>query len=118
MFNTFTNKELVRVEHGDDVEYAYGLARAHNRAMVDFCSVDRRLLAVGYVPLVDFEQARATAAGATSRRDGRRRGKGIRTRASSVATTPAAPAAHAQAAALPCSHSAAAMAAAQPASAT
>src|SRR5437763_6045760 len=62
VFNTFTNKELVRVEHGDDVEYAYGLARAHNRAMVDFCSVDRRLLAVGYVPLVDFEQARATAA--------------------------------------------------------
>src|SRR6184192_1052377 len=58
-----------------------------------------------------MRQARATAAGATSRRDGRRRGKGIRTRASSVATTPAAPAAHAQAAALPCSHSAAAMAA-------
>lgn len=62
VFNTFTNKELVRVEHGGDVEYAYGLARAHNRAMVDFCSVDRRLLAVGYVPLVDFELASKTAA--------------------------------------------------------
>jgi uncharacterized protein len=64
VFNTFTNKELVRVEHGGDVDYAYGLARAHNRAMVDFCSVDRRLLAVGYVPLVDFDQAEATAADA------------------------------------------------------
>jgi predicted TIM-barrel fold metal-dependent hydrolase len=62
VFNTFTNKELVRVEHGDNVDYAYGLARAHNRAMVDFCSVDRRLLPVGYVPLVDFEQAASTAA--------------------------------------------------------
>jgi predicted TIM-barrel fold metal-dependent hydrolase len=64
VFNTFTNKELVRVEHGGDVDYAYGLARAHNRAMVDFCSADRRLLAVGYVPLVDFELAAATAADA------------------------------------------------------
>jgi predicted TIM-barrel fold metal-dependent hydrolase len=64
VFNTFTNKELVRVEHGGDVEYAYGLARAHNRAMVDFCSADHRLLAVGYVPLVDFELAAATAADA------------------------------------------------------
>jgi uncharacterized protein len=62
VFNTFTNKELVRVEHGGDVEYAYGLAQAHNRAMVDFCSADRRLLAVGYVPLVDFGRASATAA--------------------------------------------------------
>jgi uncharacterized protein len=61
VFNTFTNKELVRVEHGGDLDYTYGLARAHNRAMVDFCAADRRLLAVGYVPLVDFERAAATA---------------------------------------------------------
>jgi uncharacterized protein len=64
VFNTFTNKELVRVEHGGDLQYAYGLARAHNRAMVEFCSADRRLLAVGYVPLADFGRARATAADA------------------------------------------------------
>ncbi|MDA1076808.1 MAG: amidohydrolase family protein [Proteobacteria bacterium] len=32
-------------------------ARAHNRMMADFCSVDKRLLATGYVPLVDFEAA-------------------------------------------------------------
>src|SRR5437667_9276323 len=29
--------------------------------MVEFCSVDRRLLATGYVPLADFERARAMA---------------------------------------------------------
>jgi predicted TIM-barrel fold metal-dependent hydrolase len=32
-------------------------ARAHNRMMADFCSVDRRLLATGYVPLIDIEEA-------------------------------------------------------------
>jgi predicted TIM-barrel fold metal-dependent hydrolase len=61
VFNTFANKTLWAAEHGDDVELAYGLARAHNRALVDFCSVDPRLLATGYVPLVDFERARAMA---------------------------------------------------------
>jgi predicted TIM-barrel fold metal-dependent hydrolase len=62
VFNTFANKALLTAEHGEDPDYAYGLARAHNRAMADFCSVDRRLLAVGYVPLADFERA-AEAAG-------------------------------------------------------
>ncbi|HBZ71505.1 MAG TPA: amidohydrolase [Deltaproteobacteria bacterium] len=57
VFNTFLNKYLVRSEHAQDLHFAYGLARAHNRAMVDFCSVDKRLLAVGYVPLADFERA-------------------------------------------------------------
>jgi predicted TIM-barrel fold metal-dependent hydrolase len=61
VFNTFANKALQRAEHRDDLDYAYGLARAHNRAMADFCSVDRRLLAVGYVPLADFERAAAMA---------------------------------------------------------
>jgi predicted TIM-barrel fold metal-dependent hydrolase len=61
IFNTFTNKTLQRVEHGDDIDLAYGLARAHNRAIVDFCSVDPRLLAVGYVPLADFERSAAMA---------------------------------------------------------
>jgi predicted TIM-barrel fold metal-dependent hydrolase len=61
VFNTFLNKALVRAEHGGDADFAYGLARAHNRAMVDFCSVDRRLLAVGYVPLMDFARAKAMA---------------------------------------------------------
>jgi predicted TIM-barrel fold metal-dependent hydrolase len=62
VFNTFSTDYLLRAELGDDLELAYGLARAHNRAMVDFCATDRRLLPVGYVPLADFERARAMAA--------------------------------------------------------
>jgi uncharacterized protein len=97
IFNTFTNKTLQRVEHGDDLDslsgrtggrpsssqqssrsgarqspapaggapidfdLAYGLARAHNRAIVEFCAVDPRLLPVGYVPLADFERSAAFA---------------------------------------------------------
>jgi predicted TIM-barrel fold metal-dependent hydrolase len=60
VFNTFANKTLQRVEHGD-VALAYGTARAHNRAITDFCSADTRLLAVGYVPLADFDLAAAMA---------------------------------------------------------
>jgi predicted TIM-barrel fold metal-dependent hydrolase len=62
VFNTFLNPILLAAEHGPDLDWAYGLARSHNRAMVEFCSVDRRLLPVGYVPLADFERARAMAA--------------------------------------------------------
>jgi predicted TIM-barrel fold metal-dependent hydrolase len=57
VFNTFANATFVELEHGPDLELAYGVARAHNRAMAEFCSVDRRLLAVGYVPLADLERA-------------------------------------------------------------
>jgi predicted TIM-barrel fold metal-dependent hydrolase len=42
-------------------ELAYATAQAHNRMMVDFCSVDRRFLGTGYVPLSDFGRAHATA---------------------------------------------------------
>jgi predicted TIM-barrel fold metal-dependent hydrolase len=62
VFNTFANGQLLAAEHGDDLDYAYGLARAHNRAIVDFCSVDRRLLPVGYVPLADLDRSKAFAA--------------------------------------------------------
>ncbi len=62
VFNTFTNQHLLAAEHGDDLDFAYGLARAHNRAIVDFCALDPRLLAVGYVPLADFARAGAMAA--------------------------------------------------------
>jgi predicted TIM-barrel fold metal-dependent hydrolase len=61
VFNTFLNKQFVDLEHRVDPALAYGVARAHNRAMVEFCSVDRRLLATCYVPLADFEMARRTA---------------------------------------------------------
>jgi uncharacterized protein len=61
VFNTFHNRRLRDWEHGDDVDLAYGVARAHNRGMVEFCSTDPRLLPTCYVPLVDFDRARAMA---------------------------------------------------------
>jgi predicted TIM-barrel fold metal-dependent hydrolase len=61
VFNTFANGTMLRAEHGGDADFAYGVARAHNRAMVDFCSIDDRLLSVGYVPLMDFERTAAFA---------------------------------------------------------
>jgi predicted TIM-barrel fold metal-dependent hydrolase len=61
VFNTFVNQALLKAERGPDVEFAYGFARAHNRAMVEFCSADRRLLATGYVPLRDFARSREFA---------------------------------------------------------
>jgi len=61
VFNTFASSKLVALEHDDDVDLCYGVARAHNRALADFCAVDPRLLATGYVPLRDFARARAAA---------------------------------------------------------
>ena len=49
-------------EHQPDLDFAYGVARAHNRGMVEFCDVDRRLLPTCYVPLADFGRAEAMAA--------------------------------------------------------
>lgn len=45
------------LETGETNALACEAARSHNRMMVDFCSVDKRLLATGYVPLVDFDEA-------------------------------------------------------------
>ncbi|MGH9207243.1 MAG: amidohydrolase family protein [Acidimicrobiales bacterium] len=61
IFNTFHNSRLHDWEHGDDLDFAYGVARAHNRGMVEFCSVDLRLLPTCYVPLADFDRAAAMA---------------------------------------------------------
>jgi predicted TIM-barrel fold metal-dependent hydrolase len=71
VFNTFHNRRLHDLEHGGDLELAYGAARAHNRGMVEFCSVDERLLPTCSVPLADFDRARemaeeAVAAGAAA----------------------------------------------------
>ena len=49
------------LDESGPVELAYAAAQAHNRMMVDFCSVDRRFLGTGYVPLIDFELARKAA---------------------------------------------------------
>ena len=61
VFNTFHNRRLRDWEHERDLGFAYGVARAHNRGMVEFCSVDPRLLPTCYVPLADFERAAAMA---------------------------------------------------------
>jgi uncharacterized protein len=65
VFPTLSLK-IGELEHGGDVGLVYAAARAVNRAMIDFCSVDRRLLAACYVPLMDFAQAEAVAREAIS----------------------------------------------------
>ena len=57
VFNTFHNRRLRNAEHGGDGELAIAMARAHNRGMVEFCSVDDRLLPSCYVPLFDLDLA-------------------------------------------------------------
>lgn len=57
VFTTAGLGPLAAADRGDDPDVAYGVARAHNRAMVDFCSIDRRLLPVAHVPLMDVERA-------------------------------------------------------------
>jgi predicted TIM-barrel fold metal-dependent hydrolase len=61
LFNTFHNSRLHAWERTGDLEMAYGAARAHNRGMAEFCSVDERLLSTMYVPLADFDRAAAMA---------------------------------------------------------
>jgi predicted TIM-barrel fold metal-dependent hydrolase len=57
VFNTFLNGKLLASERGGDADETYAMARAHNRGMLDFCSVDRRLLATAYIPLRDFDRS-------------------------------------------------------------
>lgn len=71
VFNTFHNSRLRNWEHSGDIDFAIGAARAHNRAMIEFCSHDRRLLSTLYVPLADLGRAgtladEAIAMGASS----------------------------------------------------
>lgn len=61
VFNTFSNGELCKAERGGDLALVRGMAEAHNRAMLAFCAVDRRLIPTCYVPLVDFDMARTIA---------------------------------------------------------
>src|SRR5262245_43377511 len=60
-FNTFLNRGLHDWEHAGDLDFAYGVARAHSRGMIEFCTADSRLLPTCYVPLVDFDRAAAMA---------------------------------------------------------
>ena len=61
VFPTSTNVWLETLEHGDDLDLLYETASATNRSQIDFCSQDKRLLPVGYVPLADLDRASATA---------------------------------------------------------
>jgi predicted TIM-barrel fold metal-dependent hydrolase len=57
IFTTTYLATLSQLDRGDDLELSAGATRAHNRGMVDFCSVDRRLLPVGWVPMASVAQA-------------------------------------------------------------
>jgi uncharacterized protein len=57
VFTTSYLGALLRFDRGDDVELSYALATGHNRGIVEFCSVDRRLLPVCYVPFTDIDRA-------------------------------------------------------------
>jgi predicted TIM-barrel fold metal-dependent hydrolase len=62
VFTTSYLGALREFERGDDLDLLYGLALAHNRAIVEFCAGDRRLLPVGYLPLGDLERSIRAAA--------------------------------------------------------
>src|SRR5689334_12254711 len=61
MFTTALLNYSSVLEGGADPDLTYAVARAHTRHMVEFCSVDKRLLPTGYVPLVDFERTEKAA---------------------------------------------------------
>ena len=61
MFTTALLNYSSVLEGGRDIDLTYAVARAHTRHMVAFCSVDRRLLPTGYVPLVDFDRTARAA---------------------------------------------------------
>ncbi|MBM4362183.1 MAG: amidohydrolase family protein [Deltaproteobacteria bacterium] len=54
VFSTFG---ALQVESAGEPDLAYAMARAHTRAMIDFCAADPRLLPVGFVPLDDPARA-------------------------------------------------------------
>lgn len=61
VFNTFHNTRLRNWEHAGDLDFAIGAAKAHNRAMLEFCAADSRMLATLYVPLADLDRAESLA---------------------------------------------------------
>lgn len=54
VFATFATAQFM----GRDLDLLYAGSRAHNRAVVEFCKGDARLLPVGFVPLADPDRAR------------------------------------------------------------
>ena len=57
IFPTSPNVWLESLEHGTDINMLYSVARATNRAQIDFCSGDSRLLPATYIPLADIEKS-------------------------------------------------------------
>ena len=57
VFPTSPNVWLESLEHGTDIDMLYDVAEATNRAQIDFCSQDSRLLPATYVPLADIEKS-------------------------------------------------------------
>ena len=57
VFTTTYLGPLRSFDRGEDVDLSYALATGHNRGIVDFCSIDRRLLPVCYVPFTDIDRA-------------------------------------------------------------
>lgn len=56
----FPSIAMSRFARSKDMKVVYGGTEALNRGMVDFCSDDERLLAVGYVSMRDPEQAQTS----------------------------------------------------------
>ena len=57
VFDTFTSPHVLRFDRDGDHELAVTLARAQHRAVLDWCSVDPRLLPVTVVPVGDTAAA-------------------------------------------------------------
>ena len=57
VFDTFTSSPILRFDRDGDAELAVTLARAQHRAILDWCSVDPRLLPVTVVPVGDMDAA-------------------------------------------------------------
>src|SRR5918994_181462 len=57
IFTTTYLRTLSELDRGEDEELSAGATRAHTRGMVDFCSIDDRLLPVCWVPFASPAQA-------------------------------------------------------------
>ena len=62
VFDTFTSSPILRFDRDGDYALAVTLARAQHRAILEWCSVDARLLPVTVIPVGDMEAAVALTA--------------------------------------------------------
>jgi len=57
IFTSLYLNALTSLDRSDDEELSLGATRAHNRAILDFCAADPRLLSTCWVPLASIERA-------------------------------------------------------------